>query len=107
MKFIEQKERFERMHQLIKLKATGTPRQFANKLGVSESTLYELLNTTKELGAEIKYCRLNQSYTYISPVRLTLGYTSLDLSQIKGGGSSLFSLLKNRSRLSYTCCAFK
>jgi len=37
-KFIE---RFKRIDELIALKATGNPEQFAFKLDVSESTLYE------------------------------------------------------------------
>ena len=74
MKLIDKLERLERMDKLIALKATGTPKEFAKKICVSESTLYELLKVVKELGGEIHYCRTTQSYTYISPVRLSLGY---------------------------------
>ncbi|TLX76137.1 hypothetical protein E9993_07960 [Labilibacter sediminis] len=77
MKLIEQLERLERMDQLIRLKATGTPKGLAQKMRISESTLYELLNTAKELGANIKYCRTHQSYLYVEPVIFQMGYSSL------------------------------
>lgn len=47
MKFITQLERFERILSLVRRKATGTPEEFANRLGISESTLYEHIKLLK------------------------------------------------------------
>ncbi len=49
MKFSEQLNRFLRLDQLIRLKATGTPKELAKKIGVSESALYEYINEMKEM----------------------------------------------------------
>jgi DNA-binding IclR family transcriptional regulator len=58
--------RFERLHALIKIKATGPPAILAHKLGISESTLYEYLQTLKAHGAPLKYCKTRRSYYYES-----------------------------------------
>ncbi len=85
MKFFEQLERLEQMHQLIKMRATGAPKEFAQKMGVSESTLYELLNIARELGACIEFSRSRRSYIYRNPMSLQIGFSSLESVQIKGG----------------------
>ena len=44
--------RFQRIDQLIRLRATGTPDDFAEKLGMVKSTLYSYLNAMKDLTVE-------------------------------------------------------
>lgn len=61
-KFIEVLQKLERIDTLIRLRCTGFPLEFAQKLDVSRSTLYQYLNILKSLGAEIKYCRYSQSF---------------------------------------------
>lgn len=56
--------RLERIDQLIRIKATGTPTELAGKLGISERTVYEYLNLMKELGAPIKFNSYRQTYYY-------------------------------------------
>lgn len=75
MNFIQRTACIERMHHLIRLNATGTPKQLASTLGISESSLYELLKIAKELGADIEYCTTRNSYMYKVPVNLQFGYT--------------------------------
>ncbi|WP_421920455.1 hypothetical protein [Marinifilum sp.] len=48
MKEFENKEFYERVDQMIKMKMTGSPKEFANKLGISESHLYRVINYLKE-----------------------------------------------------------
>jgi predicted DNA-binding transcriptional regulator YafY len=48
----------------IRQKATGVPREFARKMGISERSLYEYLKVLKELGAPIKWSRIERSYYY-------------------------------------------
>ena len=57
-------ERFEKIDYLISKKCTGTPTQFANKLDISESTLFEFLNIFKENGAPILYNKFKETYFY-------------------------------------------
>lgn len=56
--------RFRRIDDLIRRKATGSPSQLANKLEIAESTLYEFLNVMKDLGAPIYYDKTRCSYCY-------------------------------------------
>ncbi|MEN9611599.1 MAG: hypothetical protein RLZZ628_2413 [Bacteroidota bacterium] len=54
----------ERIHTLIYLKATGTPTELAQKLSISERTVYYLINEIQDLGGCICYCKFRQSYYY-------------------------------------------
>ncbi|MCM5527884.1 HTH domain-containing protein [Parasegetibacter sp. NRK P23] len=60
-KFID---RFTRIDQLIARKATGTPQELAERLDISESTLYEYFAVMKDLGAPIKYDKIKCTYYY-------------------------------------------
>jgi predicted DNA-binding transcriptional regulator YafY len=64
MSFIKKLERIERIDQLIKLRATGTPEELASKLAISESSLYDTLSTMKDLGAPIEYDKYLETYYY-------------------------------------------
>jgi len=64
MKFEEQIERLERIHNLIKRKGTGTPDQFCAKLGISRRQLFRIINLMKNLGATIDYSQSRQTYFY-------------------------------------------
>jgi len=62
------------MDQLIRFRETGTPEDFANRLGISVRTLYNYLKILKELGADIQYNTYSISYEYLSEIRLYIGY---------------------------------
>lgn len=66
--------RAERMDALIRRKSTGTPKEIAAKLNLSERSLFELINQMKELGAPIVYCKSRQSYIYKEEVRFVYGF---------------------------------
>jgi hypothetical protein len=54
-----------RMDQLIRLRATGCPKEFAHKICISERTLYNYLRfLTDDLGASISYNKICCSYEY-------------------------------------------
>jgi hypothetical protein len=57
-------ERLQNIDRLIRIKATGTPKEFAQKLYISESRLYSCLSLMKDLGAPVRYCKQRQSYYY-------------------------------------------
>jgi predicted DNA-binding transcriptional regulator YafY len=57
-------DRFEKMDYLIKTHRTGTPDQFARKIGVSVRMLYTYLAIFRERNAPIKYDRERCSYFY-------------------------------------------
>jgi hypothetical protein len=65
-------ERLRQADQLIRLEATGVPRLFAKRLGISESYLYGILDEMKEMGLPLSYSKSRLSYVYTRPVRLRI-----------------------------------
>ena len=65
-------ERMQRIDQLIHRKATGTPQQLANKLGLKKRMVFEYLSTMKDMGLSIRYCKVSRSYRYTDDKRLEL-----------------------------------
>ncbi len=63
-------ERMQRLNYLIGKKATGTPQELANKLGISKRMLYEYLDAMKDMGLSIRYCKCSRSYFYLDNIRL-------------------------------------
>lgn len=52
------------MDDLIRRKATGCADEFASKLNISTSQLYQDLKEMKELGVPISFCSVRKSYFY-------------------------------------------
>lgn len=71
---LKQIQRIERLHHLIKLKATGSPKQCARKLEISERQLYNTLNLMKELGAPVYFYLSIGSYCYEHEVEFEFGF---------------------------------
>jgi len=71
---IRQIERIERLHNLIRLKATGTVRECAQSLQISERQLFRMLEEMKDLGAPIDYDKNRGSYYYTDPVKWRFGF---------------------------------
>ena len=87
MKFLEQIRRLERVHELIRRKSTGSPRQLASRLEVSVRTVYEIISTMKDLGGPIYYCHSRQSYCYEHPVNFQCDvlFEDRQLRSVAGG----------------------
>lgn len=75
MKTIQQLERLRKIHQYIKVSNTGSPNEFANKLGISESQLYNVLDDLKIKGFPISYSRKMKSYIYEENCELEVNYS--------------------------------
>ena len=91
MKLKEKNEQVERVTQLIRLKATGTPDELAEKLKVCKRTLHNILATFKKEGIEVYYCSNRRSYCFKQNVYYYFGF-SVDKVQLKGiaGGRQYF-----------------
>jgi hypothetical protein len=89
MSLLKYIERLKRMDDLIKRKATGNARDFAAKLKISESQLFQDLKEMKQLGAPIEYCAHRESYQYDGDYRLILAFTNQ--STLKGGCEDFFA----------------
>ncbi len=74
MKLFETLQMIERVDQLIRLKATGTPTQLAQRLQLSERSIYNVIEIMKEMGAPIYYNRSRRSYCYEENVKFKFGF---------------------------------
>ncbi|NLR92887.1 MULTISPECIES: HTH domain-containing protein [Flammeovirga] len=70
--------RIERIDHLIRKRGTGTPKELAHKLEITDRTLRSLLAQMRELGAEIYYDSHRMSYVYSKPHRFFFGYIHED-----------------------------
>lgn len=82
--------RIERMDTLIRRKSTGSPKELAKKLNISERWLYIFLDELRtELGCPIRYDRRKRSYVYEVPGRITIGFKSElgneEMRKVSGG----------------------
>jgi predicted DNA-binding transcriptional regulator YafY len=57
-------QRLIRLDHLIQYKSTGTPADCAQKIGMSERSLYDYLKILKEMGAPVKFSRGRRTYYY-------------------------------------------
>lgn len=64
MKLLEQIERINRLHELIKYRRTGTPEQLARRLNLSTSMVFKLMEELRLREAPIEYSRQLGSYYY-------------------------------------------
>jgi hypothetical protein len=65
-------DRLIRMDALIFMKATGTPNEFADKLGIKRSTLFQTLQEIRRMDVDIKYSCARQSYYYANGKRIKI-----------------------------------
>tara|TARA_R110000868_G_scaffold47112_1_gene154967 strand:+ start:569 stop:937 length:369 start_codon:yes stop_codon:yes gene_type:complete len=91
MSVIKVISRIRRINDLIKRKATGNPQQFAGKLDLSESRLYDVLRELRQLGLLIKYSHLSNSYYYEDDVEIEVSVKGrvLDIKEMesRNGGT--------------------
>ncbi len=88
MRIIEDKNKLERLDQLIRLKMTGSPNELAFRLNTSKRTIYRTINALKELGCPVYFCKNRISYCYKTDGKLIIRFEAIeksDLRKIKGG----------------------
>lgn len=89
MKVFEYLDRISMMHKLIKGRKTGTPEEFAGLLGVSRTSMYELIDEMKIRGAPIKYSKAARTFYYGEPFEILVNCSLRPLTvkeQEKTGG---------------------
>ena len=65
-------ERLKQADQLIRLRATGKPSDFAVKLRICKSHLYNILEDLRDLGLPLAYCKEECTYYYEKPSSLQI-----------------------------------
>lgn len=83
MKAIEQLERFQQIIKMIKHEKTGTPEEFANHLHIGKRRLYEHLDDFREMGVQIDYSKLRNTYYFSNGHELELSYSLKIISKEK------------------------
>ncbi len=81
MNIIKYLDRIKKMDDLIRRKATGTPGEFANKMGLSRISLLKYIQMLKEMNAPLEYNYDRKSYCYLFPCRLKVGYEMKKLDE--------------------------
>ena len=98
MSTIEKTLKIERLHNLIQRKFVGSASDYALKLGISRSCLFNYIDDLKLSGAEIKYCRSLNRFIYLNYFEFEIRIKSevickKEMSKIFGGiNKFLFSV---------------
>ena len=105
MKIFEYLDRISMMHRLVSRQRTGTPEEFARQLGVSRTSLYELIDELRSRGAPIAYSKSAKTFFYRQPydIAVTCSLRPLTYNEKKesSGGAKIFSkILFSRTLLS-------
>jgi len=74
MNVLKQIELIRRVDQLVRLQATGSPVEFADRLDVSKTKLYRTINIMRDLNAPIEYDSSLKSFVYIKAVGFQFGF---------------------------------
>jgi predicted DNA-binding transcriptional regulator YafY len=80
MKLFEYLDRISLMHKLVSRQRTGTPEELARRLGVSRTSLYELIDELRSRGAPIAYSKSAKTFFYRQPYDIAVTCTLKPLS---------------------------
>jgi transcriptional antiterminator len=97
MKSIKNIEKLTRMHNLICQECTGSPSELADRLTISDRTVYYLLEQLRDYDAQIGYDRCRKTYFYKEDFILEVNFSIcignqnqvmeiLDGSYLRSGG---------------------
>ena len=114
MKVFEYLDRISMMHKLVSRQKTGTPDELARQLGVSRTTLYELIDELRSRGVPLAYSKSAKTFFYRQPydVAVTCSLRPLTCQEEKdnSGGINIFpkilffrTLLSELSVVSLPC----
>jgi predicted DNA-binding transcriptional regulator YafY len=94
MKVFEYLDRISMMHKLIIRQKTGTPEEFAGQLGVSRTSLYELIDELKSRGVPISYSKSAKTFFYRQPYDISISCSMRPLTyneeKENAGGINIF-----------------
>lgn len=101
MKVFEYLDRINRMHRIVIRQRTGTPSEFAFQLGVSRTTLYEMIDELRSRGAPILYSKSQKTFYYSEPFEVTITCSMRPLTHMEekhlSGGEIFYRILFSRT----------
>lgn len=74
MHLVELQEKLEKIVKRIEHKSTGSPKELAEELGVSERTIKRYISQMRTMGAKIKFCHSRNTYYFENPVSFHFGF---------------------------------
>ncbi|UXP32025.1 DNA-binding protein [Reichenbachiella agarivorans] len=110
MNFIKQIENLQLINKLILQERTGSPDELANRLGVSRSKLYEMIDMMKVWGLNVVYDRTARSFRFerqeALEIEFSLRVLREDESEKLYGGRQVFPsvLFSGRSGITLGLC---
>ena len=92
MKVFEYLDRISMMHKLVSRRMTGTPEECAKQLGVSRTSLYELIDELRSRGAPIVYSKSAKTFFYRHPYNIEITcslrpLTPVEVKETYGGAN--------------------
>ena len=96
-------ERISRIDRLIRLKATGSPANLAQRLEISESGLYRYIGYMRIMGAPIIFCKYRNSYVYENNGKFQMGFVATPINDIEQ--SRIFGGLIFPKKINYFSCS--
>jgi biotin operon repressor len=85
MSIIKQKNRLERIDQILRQKNSGPSHEFASKIGISRTTLMDILDELRTIGFPIVYNHASKNYEYEYDGRLIFSFvyknSSMDIAK--------------------------
>ena len=72
MKTIKSLERLQQLHRLIEKERTGSPKELARKMNISERLVYLLIEYLRDYNADIRYDRGRKTYYYYEEFQLDI-----------------------------------
>lgn len=74
MRIFEYLEKLKLFTHLIESEATGTPSEFAERLGISRATLYNVIEELNSMGLGIAYSRTRFTFYYTNSAQLDVQF---------------------------------
>jgi hypothetical protein len=96
MSLLNKINRMEKLHALIHFRKSGTPEQLAERLGISRSCLYNLIEELKVYNLPISYSRSLQTFFYKQEIefahlcKVEIIEDKSELGNINGGSFQFF-----------------
>jgi hypothetical protein len=81
MQLMKTLRQLEYVDYLIRHQATGTPKQFAERLHISERQLYRIIDDLRSMGFPISYSADRHCYHYEAPIEISI-HISIDGTRV-------------------------
>jgi len=80
MKVMDTFNKLSLFSKLVEQECTGTPGAFAKRLGISRTSLYDLIDELKSYDVNIVYSRKRKTFYYASPIlaRIEISFEETD-----------------------------